>query len=150
MDELNKRIIELMVKLEYTNKSAFATALDVSLPVITHITNGRNKPGLDMIQKILLRFKQVSPDWLILGEGNMYREAAKKQDFTFVKEKLAKIEAALQFPETANTTMESFHKLLIDEILHLQELSTMIADSSANIQAIKADVQAIQGELSAE
>ena len=50
MDELNKRIIEVMTMLGL-NKSTFAKDLDVSLPLITHITSGRNKAGLDIIQK---------------------------------------------------------------------------------------------------
>ena len=73
LDELNKRIITLMVQKGHS-KSTFAKVLDVSLPLITHITSGRNKPGIDLIQKILIEFQDVNPRWLLLGEEEMEKD----------------------------------------------------------------------------
>ena len=80
MDELNKRVLSVM-EHKQMSKSSFALALDSSLPVLTHISSGRNKPGLELIQRLLSRFPDISPDWLILGNGEMYRDAATKPDF---------------------------------------------------------------------
>lgn len=146
MDELNKRIIELMVKLEYS-KSAFAAELDVSLPLITHITSGRNKPGLELIQKLLSRFEQVSPDWLLLGKGSMYREQAAKPDITPLLQRLSRIERTLEQPEQANQTMHDYHKLLMDEVLHLKELSGMITESSDQLKQVREQVKQLRSEL---
>ena len=68
--EITLRINELIAKLGY-NKSGFATKIGVSQPIITHITNGRNNPGLEVIQKILSSCPEVNPDWLIMGRGDM-------------------------------------------------------------------------------
>jgi hypothetical protein len=42
--------------------------------VVSHILNDRNKPSLEVAQKILNAFPAINPDWLILGAGAMYRE----------------------------------------------------------------------------
>ena len=68
--EITARISELITKLGY-NKSGFALKIQVSQPIITHITNGRNNPGLEVIQKILSNCPEVNPDWLIMGRGEM-------------------------------------------------------------------------------
>lgn len=68
--EINLRINQLIEKLGY-NKSSFAAKIGVSQPIITHITNGRNNPGLEVIQKILLNCPEINPEWLILGNGEM-------------------------------------------------------------------------------
>jgi transcriptional regulator with XRE-family HTH domain len=69
--EINSRIALLIEKLG-DNKSSFATKVGVSQPIITHITNGRNNPGLEVIQKILTTCPEVNPEWLILGSGEMF------------------------------------------------------------------------------
>ena len=33
---------------------------------------GRNKPSVDVLQKILKRFPSLSSDWLLLGNGGMH------------------------------------------------------------------------------
>jgi phage repressor protein C with HTH and peptisase S24 domain len=38
---------------------------------ISHILNGRNKPGASFIEKFLLAFPNVNARWLFTGEGNM-------------------------------------------------------------------------------
>lgn len=68
--EINLRINQIVDKLGF-NKSSFAAKIGVSQPIITHITNGRNNPGLEVIQKILINCPEINPDWLILGNGEM-------------------------------------------------------------------------------
>ena len=35
---------------------------------------GRNKPGFDLLQKILRRFPRINPDWLLLDSDKIYRD----------------------------------------------------------------------------
>ena len=67
---MKKRFLEL---LKYKNLSAsqFANKIDVSNSAISHIINGRNKPSIEIIQNILLKFPDLNPRWLILGEGEI-------------------------------------------------------------------------------
>lgn len=73
MDELSARILEIMGYLKLT-KAEFAQKLGISSAVLSHISSGRNKPGLDIVLAILTQYSQVSADWLLLGNGAMIRE----------------------------------------------------------------------------
>ena len=51
----------------------FARMLDINPAIISHILAERNKPGVDLLQRILSNFPQVNPDWLLLDSGEMFR-----------------------------------------------------------------------------
>lgn len=70
---MREKLLNLM-KEENLTSSRLAELLGIQPSGISHILKGRNNPSLDFIQKILRRFPQVNPDWLILGEGEMYRQ----------------------------------------------------------------------------
>jgi hypothetical protein len=40
---------------------------------VYHILHGRLKPRFDTLQKILVAYPQVNGDWLLRGEGRMFR-----------------------------------------------------------------------------
>jgi|688.fasta_scaffold449372_1 hypothetical protein len=121
LDEVNKRIIELMVFTGHS-KSSFAKVLDVSLPLITHITSGRNKPGMDLIQKALIAFPDINAKWLLLGEGEMKIKQVLLPDFSDVKAQVGLISNEINSQNTEIESIRNYHKILIDEILHLQEM----------------------------
>ena len=146
MDELNKRIIELMLNLNIS-KSSFANELQVSLPIITHITTGRNKPGLDIIQKIILKYNQINPDWLLNGNGKMRRVSLESVDYEEIYKELDKIENELIEHEKINNTIRNYHKILVDEINHLKEMNEIIDSSSKKNHAISLQIQKIRANL---
>lgn len=146
IDELNKRIIEVMVRTEHS-KSSFATALGVSLPLITHITTGRNKPGMDIIQKLLAHFEQISPDWLLLGNGEMYRQQAKQSDFTPVIAQLDGLFRDIESIKESQQSVIQYHKILFDEIKHLAEMDVLIERDGDKLTSIERKLEAIKQEL---
>lgn len=56
--------------------SAFADEVDLSRAVVSHILHGRNKLSLDNIEKILIRFPDINPIWLISGKEPMILDYA--------------------------------------------------------------------------
>jgi transcriptional regulator with XRE-family HTH domain len=64
--ELNEKIGRLIQGLGFTS-SKFADYIDVSRPIISHIIAGRNKPSLDIIQRILFRFPALGINWTYDG-----------------------------------------------------------------------------------
>lgn len=66
-----KRIKELMNRKRLT-PSAFADKIGVGRAIISHILSERNKVSLDVVMRILEAFPDISTDWLIRGEGQMY------------------------------------------------------------------------------
>ena len=61
------------MKSEGLTSSRMAEILGIQPSGISHILAGRNKPGFDLLQKILRRFPRVNPDWLLLDSEQMYR-----------------------------------------------------------------------------
>lgn len=49
----------------------FADAIGVARPIISHILSGRNKPSLEVVQKIIAAFPDLSLPWLLSGTEPM-------------------------------------------------------------------------------
>ena len=146
MDELNKRIVEIMVRFNHS-KSSLALGLGVSLPLITHITTGRNKPGIELLQRVLQRFPDINPIWLLLGEGEMQKEPEKAIDTTPVLLKLSNLNLLISNALDVNQTMLAYHKLLLDEVLHLQEMSIQITHSTQDLEKLQNQLESIKEEV---
>lgn len=69
---MKNRIFQLLDDKKMT-LAAFADEIGVERSTMSHIKAGRSNPSLDVAQKILDRYPEVSADWLILGQGAMYR-----------------------------------------------------------------------------
>jgi plasmid maintenance system antidote protein VapI len=63
MPSLKEKIEALIVGLDVSS-TRFADLIGVKRPVISHILNGRNKPSLDIIQKIVERFPSLEYNWI--------------------------------------------------------------------------------------
>lgn len=59
--------------MEYKSLSAgeLADLLEVQRSNISHVLNGRNKPGANFIEKLLLNFPDINARWLLTGIGEM-------------------------------------------------------------------------------
>lgn len=51
----------------------FAELIRIQPGTISNIMAGRNKPSLDVMQKILDKYPTLNPEWLIAGRGEMWR-----------------------------------------------------------------------------
>ncbi len=68
---MKERVKTLITELELSS-SAFADRIGVPRSSISHILSGRNKPSLELCQKILDAFPVVRTEWLVRGKGNMF------------------------------------------------------------------------------
>lgn len=64
------RIRELLSARQFT-PTQFADTIGVARPIVSHILSGRNKPSLEVVQKIVDAFPDVSLPWLLKGMGGM-------------------------------------------------------------------------------
>ena len=69
---MRERLLKFM-EMEKLPASRLAEILGVQPATISHIISGRNKPSFEFIEKMLLRFPKVSPEWFLLGKGSVYR-----------------------------------------------------------------------------
>lgn len=70
---MKEKLLDLM-KHEGLKPSQLAEMLGINPAGISHILKDRNKPSFDLLQKILRRFPQLNPDWLLLDSTQMYRD----------------------------------------------------------------------------
>lgn len=65
------RILEL-IEHKKLNKNSFSKAIGVSPQTLHHIVGGRRtKPSFEVLQKIMQTYSDISPNWMITGQGEM-------------------------------------------------------------------------------
>ena len=65
--------IKKIIEQKRMNSSHFAEQIGSNRSVITHILNGRNNPSWDILKKILEKYTDINPEWLLFGKEPMFR-----------------------------------------------------------------------------
>ena len=71
--KMNRRLLQFL-QAENLTQTQFADTLSVARASVSHILSGRNKPGYDFLESLLLHYPSLNLDWLLTGRGRMYRE----------------------------------------------------------------------------
>jgi transcriptional regulator with XRE-family HTH domain len=74
---MKDRLLQFLNAIQLSS-SRFADEIGIQPSGVSHILSGRNNPSYDFIVKILSRFPELNADWLLLGEGNMFKESVKQ------------------------------------------------------------------------
>lgn len=69
--EVNARFMQVLSYYKYSGYKISKEVDIFSEAKISHIKNGRNEPGLDLIAALLEKFPDVNARWLVLGKGEM-------------------------------------------------------------------------------
>lgn len=105
---MQERFKQLLEEKKLT-ATRFATLIKVNASAMSHILNGRSKPGFDVLDKIAQAFPDVNLNWLISGKGTIYNhqlprielpEEVEKVEMEAGREK----EEPVVLPESAETT----------------------------------------------
>jgi hypothetical protein len=70
---LGDRFIEVMEQVGHTGYS-LSRVLETSEAVISNIRKGKNPPNIQLVCRLLKKYEAVDPLWLLLGEGQMFRD----------------------------------------------------------------------------
>ncbi|MBD2716100.1 helix-turn-helix transcriptional regulator [Microvirga sp. STR05] len=68
--------IRTLLEARQLTPTQFADAIGVARPIVSHIMSGRNKPSLEVVQKIIAAFPDIALPWLLTGAGTMAAEPA--------------------------------------------------------------------------
>ncbi|MBC7408343.1 MAG: helix-turn-helix transcriptional regulator [Arcicella sp.] len=86
--DLNKKIEQIIID-KGLSPSYFADTIGIQRSSISHILSGRNKPSLDIIQRILKVFPDIDRDWLLFDSDipqqntpQTHRQQPVNQQFT--------------------------------------------------------------------
>ncbi len=75
-DSINNRI-KAVINYSGESHNRFANRIGTSSAVISHIVSGRNKPNIDLINKLARALPNLNIEWLLLGKGQMVRDESK-------------------------------------------------------------------------
>lgn len=79
MDTTIGKRFELLIHALKMNNNSFAVSLGKTSTSIKIIVEGTSKPGYDLLELVLKNYPQVSSDWLLRGEGEMFRSEQKAE-----------------------------------------------------------------------
>ena len=104
-----------------------SSLLDVQRSNISHILNGRNKPGASFIEKLLLNFPDLNARWLLTGDGEMLENA-----LTTETELVSQTESATDKKEYNKQTNDSIiaNKVAMDSNRAIDKVVLLYSDCS--------------------
>lgn len=74
-----ERLIKV-IECEGMSAKQFSEEVGIGAGTLSNITGGRNNPSLDVMQRVLARFRTLNPQWLIMGTGQMYLNAPEENN----------------------------------------------------------------------
>lgn len=74
--------IKIWIESNGLKSSSFADKIGVNRSTISHILSGRNKPSIDFLDKMMKFFPDLNSNWIITGEGFMYKSKEKREKIT--------------------------------------------------------------------
>lgn len=92
-----ERIRNLLETRQLT-PTQFADLIGVARPIVSHILSGRNKPSLEVVQRVLAALPDLSMPWLLNGAGPMYAVAPSAPSTTADKQHVGVTQAAEVVP----------------------------------------------------
>ena len=76
---MNTRLKQFLAA-ENITQSEFADTIKVVRASVSHVLAGRNNPGYDFIKSIMTAYPNLNIEWLMLGEGRMYKSVQQSED----------------------------------------------------------------------
>lgn len=91
---MKDRIKKIMETQEMSQKT-FSEYLGISPAVLSSIFTEKTKPTLQTVSAIIEKFPEISLDWLVTGQGRMYKEESTE----------AQTRAAMELPKAKNQSL---------------------------------------------
>jgi transcriptional regulator with XRE-family HTH domain len=115
---MNNKIKNILL-MKDMSPSRFADEIGVQRSSISHILSGRNKPSLEIIQKIVRRFPELGMDWIMEEEET--EEETEITESTNIKTAVA---STVSNPLKANASMHTNgtgEKEILEETENIQK-----------------------------
>lgn len=76
---MNRRLLQFL-QAENITQTQLADTLSVARGSVSNILAGRNKPGYDFLESLILHYPSLNLEWLLSGKGKMYHEPETPQE----------------------------------------------------------------------
>lgn len=77
---MNERL-QKFLDAENISQAFFAETVGVTRASVSHILSGRNKPGYEFINSMMIHYPRLNIEWMLSGKGKMYKDMASEKDF---------------------------------------------------------------------
>lgn len=101
--------LRILMQHENLTASKLAEILEIKPAAVSHILSGRNKPSFDLLCKIVNRFPQINPYWLLGNAEEMHNQNA-----TF---------ATSEIPSEINTTLFDLEEQKSEQIINSKTIT---------------------------
>ena len=129
-----ERIMEI-IRAKNLNNIQFCSITGISPASLSHITSNRSKPTLSILRNVISGFPDISPEWIMMGTGPMFRsergKSQKPEDNTpesQVKKDDADMPSLFADAEEADTTTYAPARSRQDNAWSMQPSSPNIED----------------------
>ncbi len=68
--------IRILLESRQLTPTQFADLIGIARPIVSHVLSGRNKPSLEVVQRILAAMPELAMPWLLNGSGPMLAPSA--------------------------------------------------------------------------
>ena len=118
--------LRILMQSENLTASRLAEILEIKPAAVSHILSGRNKPSFDLLCKIVNRFPQINPYWLLGDAPDMHNHNvpfSTSENQTKMSETLFNLEESKSEPNKNSDTaisrlpMQSFGCSDIEKII---------------------------------
>jgi transcriptional regulator with XRE-family HTH domain len=106
------RKIELLIQKKQLSSSQFADKLGIPRSSISHILSGRNKPSLDVVQKILSNFPDVTAEELLFEDQTLKILSVVAQTSVELEPAKENLKIASLFDQNFTEPLESDKKII--------------------------------------
>ncbi|MDY0216751.1 MAG: helix-turn-helix transcriptional regulator [Bacteroidales bacterium] len=136
--------INRIIEEKQMSTTQFADFINIQRPTMSHIISGRNNPSLDIVIKILTAFPDIDSDWLMFGDGKMYKDEISKEEISNeLPDKSAlngtKQTSGMMDLFSMEETAEESEEREIEEI-HQNEVKSSSQESILNIDEEKSEL----------
>ena len=121
---MRERILKF-IEISGLTAAKFADDIGVQRSSVSHILSGRNNPSFDFIQKILLKYKQLNAEWLLLGFGEIYKDGRDNRQPDLFENSKAELKIT--------TPIKGSNEILNSDSVKLDQNSTEIIDIQNDI-----------------
>ncbi len=111
--------IATIIKVNQLSAATFADRLGVQRSNVSHILNGRNKPSMDFIEKVLEHFPRVDAGWLITGRTS--QPATPMQPKAGSETKTATVKSLPVLPKSKENVVERIVVFYTDRTFDVYE-----------------------------
>jgi transcriptional regulator with XRE-family HTH domain len=116
---MNERINKIM-EMKGMNPTRFAAATEINPATLSNIFSGKTNPSTEVIIKILEKYSDINPDWLLFGKGDMLRTGGMSQSVS--NNQLGfKFENKTNEKETVNKESKMLKNIESKEIVHIEK-----------------------------